>query len=177
MNRSAGKSKLLTHEDYWAIGIGGFLLLTGFVVFFVAPKQDFARRVEELKKTEAHAQSAEQKDGIRQELNSLSSSQTRTGESIAWLLRKPFVWNHNPVDAFYISQKGHLLPSLTFFGVLLAILFGVGAHFMGFGFWSFIKAFIGIFVMAILAQLLGAQADMKIWALVMLFGPSCWAYS
>lgn len=65
----------------------------------------------------------------------------------------------------------NLFYSLLLFFFLSAILFGIGAHFMGFGFYNFIKGFLLVFLLAVLAHLLGQQADMKNIG----FGYAIWA--
>ena len=70
------------------------------------------------------------------------------------------------------QNKGYFLaPNLLVLSLVFALIFGVGAHYMGFGFWTFVKGFLFVFLLAILAQLLGQQIDMK----AMGFGYAIWA--
>lgn len=66
------------------------------------------------------------------------------------------------------------LPGLILLALLLAVIFGVGAHFMGERFLRFGLGFLGIFALAVLSYLLAGQSDMKnmgisyaIWAIVL----------
>lgn len=70
------------------------------------------------------------------------------------------------------TEKGYnLLYSLLLLCLIFAILFGIGASFMGFGFYRFVKAFFFVFSLAVVAHLLGQQADMKNIG----FGYAIWA--
>jgi uncharacterized integral membrane protein (TIGR00698 family) len=70
--------------------------------------------------------------------------------------------------------KGYnILPGLALLALVFAILFGFGAHFMGYGYARFMLGFLGVFLLAVLAYLLASQSDMKnmgfgyaIWAIV-----------
>lgn len=72
------------------------------------------------------------------------------------------------------GDKGYnVLPQLVLLGLVLALLFGFGAHFMGYRYVRFMLGFLGVFLLAILAYVLAAQSDMKnmgfgyaIWAIV-----------
>lgn len=72
------------------------------------------------------------------------------------------------------SQKGHsAIPGLVMLGVVLAMIFGVGAYFMGFKYFKFTVAFFGVFALAVISYFLAAQVDMKnlgvsyaVWAIL-----------
>lgn len=74
------------------------------------------------------------------------------------------------------SQKSYsVLPSLILLTLVLALIFGLGAYFMGHNYMKFIVAFFGVFFLAVLSYLFAAQTDMKnlgisyaVWAI--LFG-------
>lgn len=66
------------------------------------------------------------------------------------------------------------LPHSLLLGVLLAVLFGVGAKVQGVAFLSFVKGFAFIFLLALISLLLAAQNDLKdlgieyaIWAILL----------
>jgi len=75
----------------------------------------------------------------------------------------------------YVQSAGkssyNLLWSLIILAASLAVIFGTGAYFMGWGFKPFIPAFLFVFGIAVIAHLLGNQADMK----NMGFGYAIWA--
>jgi uncharacterized integral membrane protein (TIGR00698 family) len=67
----------------------------------------------------------------------------------------------------------NILPDLLKLGILMAVIFGVGAYFMGSKYGQFILAFFGIFLIATLAYLLASQSGMKdmginyaVWAIL-----------
>jgi len=67
----------------------------------------------------------------------------------------------------------NILGTLLFLGVVLALIFGVGAFYMGHTYLKFALAFIGVFALAVLAFMLSSQADMKnlginyaVWAII-----------
>lgn len=79
------------------------------------------------------------------------------------------------LDRDFTQNSYNILPGLLLLAVVLAVIFGLGAYFMGYNYLKFIIAFIGIFILATLSYLLAAQTDMKsmgisyaVWAI--LFG-------
>ena len=60
-----------------------------------------------------------------------------------------------------VSKGYNVLGSLVILGILLAVLFGIGAFFMGYKYFKFVLAFAGVFLLAVLSYMLAAQADMK----------------
>ena len=74
-----------------------------------------------------------------------------------------------------VGNQYNILPNLILFALALALIFGLGAYFMGHNYVKFIIAFIGVFFLAVLSYLFAAQTDMKnlgisyaVWAI--LFG-------
>lgn len=73
------------------------------------------------------------------------------------------------------AQTGYnLLPNMLVYALILALLFGVGATFMGKKFPGFITGFLGIYALGVVAFLLEAQLDMKnigmgyaLWAILL----------
>lgn len=72
-------------------------------------------------------------------------------------------------------QKGYnVIPSLFILALVFALIFGIGATFMGDRYLKFIIGFLGVFLLAILSYILAAQTDMKnlgisyaIWAILL----------
>lgn len=241
-------SPLFIKEDYWAIWIGSFLLISGLIIFYFIPASSFSERVNELEhvlrieEAKAPFKTVEWHEA-RMALNDLSSAKTSFGTTINYILKTPRIWEFNPLQSFYKapvpqqnnseaialkeelaaslklkaqqlyqgaeenhfqnisankeaasaalkwrdaktelegmkkkspSKAYNLFSSLAILGLILASLFGTGAWFMGFRFKSFIKAFFFVFLLAIMAQMLGQQVDMKhigfgypIWAIAL----------
>lgn len=71
------------------------------------------------------------------------------------------------------SKSGYnIISSLLILGISCALIFGLGAYFMGNKYFSFIVAFLGVFAFAAVSYMLAAQVDMKnlgisyaIWAI------------
>lgn len=88
-------------------------------------------------------------------------------------------WNDAFVDSEKVNKKltekpYTLLPKLILFALILAMIFGLGAYFMGHGYIKFIIAFLGIFLLATISYLLASQVDMKnlgisyaVWAILL----------
>ncbi len=88
------------------------------------------------------------------------------------------LWHDSNVAYVKNYQKAQVEPynlflSLAILGIALAIIFSFGAHFMGIGAKKFVVGFILVFILAVVSQVLGNQADMKnlgfgyaIWAIV-----------
>ncbi len=72
------------------------------------------------------------------------------------------------------TQKGYsILSGLLQLGIALALIFGLGAYFMGYKYLKFAIAFAGVFILAVISYTLAAQADMKnlgisyaVWAIL-----------
>lgn len=88
-------------------------------------------------------------------------------------------WNDAFVDFEKANKKitgkpYNILPKLILFALILAMIFGLGAYFMGHGYSKFIIAFLGIFLLATISYLLASQVDMKnlgisyaVWAILL----------
>lgn len=77
-------------------------------------------------------------------------------------------WQYNPLVAFHLKWLGIIL-----LGLLIGTLFSFATKQMGRRMWPFVKGFVVVFVVAILANMLGSQADFKsigfgyaLWAIV-----------
>ena len=99
---------------------------------------------------------------------------------IGWLLKLQKIWNDalsnlGKIRKDVAGKQYNIFPGLILLAVVLALIFGLGAYFMGHNYIKFIVAFIGILLLAILSYLFAAQTDMKnmgisyaVWAI--LFG-------
>jgi len=72
-----------------------------------------------------------------------------------------------------VNKGYNILMGLLILALALALIFGAGAFFMGHGYYRYFLAFIGVFVIAVLAFLLSNQSDMKdlginyaVWAIL-----------
>ena len=67
----------------------------------------------------------------------------------------------------------NIIPKLLLLSILLAMIFGIGAYFLGHNFQKYVVAFLSVFVLAVISYTLAAQIDMKnlgisyaVWAIV-----------
>lgn len=99
---------LISHEDYWSIWIGGFILLVGLFLFFRNTPEDYiiqhekyeAIQVEE--KAKAPFKTIKWYDAFRSKQKIKASSEP-VGQFFKKLTSKPSSWNSNPVESFYKS--------------------------------------------------------------------------
>ncbi len=86
-------------------------------------------------------------------------------------------WSKAQGDAVKLNQKMikpyNLIPKMLILGVILAVLMSIGILFMGQPVGKFIVGFVGVFILCIIAQILGKQSWMssfginaEIWSIV-----------
>ncbi len=134
-------SKMCTSEDWWAVWLGGFLLLTAFLAVYWS--------------------SSVSADGAVEVVNPLSP----------WI-SKLESWKQSPSEAFVRDGSSLVVPVLTV-GACSLLLFGIGVAVMGGRPGEFGPAFVGVFLLAILAYLMASQKFIKdynleypLWALL-----------
>ena len=240
---------MFTSEDYWAIWIGSFLLLTGLVFYLIIGQDQIGDELAENRLAlKNYSQEIPFKtiDWYKEKDRStaLTGANLPGGKLVSKLLSKPKSWISNPLSSFVGNGKSaseeevssfnnlksellqmeyharakeqaareaafgnaelnanaeeaaenwhqaleslntqekkasakayNLLGSLLILGILLALLFGIGAFFMGEKYLKFIIAFVGVFLLALLSYMLAAQTDMKnlgisyaVWAILL----------
>jgi len=104
-------TELWKKEDYWAIWIGGLLLVAGLIIFL-------PRKPEGMEKTIASANAALEKESMAAPFKTVAWYQASdqkmkikaTGEghakTLSTFLSKPHGWSDNPLDAFYLGEEG-----------------------------------------------------------------------
>lgn len=101
---------LISHEDYWSIWIGGFILLIGLFLFFRNAPEDYAAQhekyesIQAAEKVKAPFKTIEWYDAFRSKQQIKASSEP-VGKFFKKLTSKPFSWNSNPFAAFYKGSK------------------------------------------------------------------------
>ncbi len=70
----------------------------------------------------------------------------------------------------FTGTYNHIVP-LLLVCTFLALIFGIGAHFMGIGFIQFVRSFAFVFLIAVLAYTIGEHSTMVYWG----FGYAAWA--
>lgn len=103
------KSKLLGHEDYWAIWLGAFVLVIGFLINYASVPVDAAKTIAAARATMA---AEEARAPIRtvawheanDRLGSLRASSHGMARDLGSYLARPMKWTTNPLEAFVKSE-------------------------------------------------------------------------
>ncbi|MEQ8638710.1 YeiH family protein [Gimesia maris] len=146
-------SEMKTAEDWWAIWIGGGLLLICFLAVYLSLPADFS---EQLKAAETSGE----KVSVHSPLKS-------------WL-GKPGSWNQNPLDSLFPAEKSNLILPLCVVFLISLAGFSLAVKAMGHTVVKFAVGFLGVFLLAILAYVLTGQVVVKrynleyaLWALML----------
>lgn len=170
---------LVKKEDYWSIWLGAFILIfTTTIAFEAIPKI-------KIKHTEIEQQySALQTTGTPEELakfdveklkSKVKVEKSAVATQLSKMVSRPGAWEFNPIESIYNPSKGiNLFPSLLILFLFTALLFSIGAKSMGVSFRRFVIGFSGIFILAVVAYILGGQISAKhfginyaIWAIAL----------
>lgn len=101
---------LLNHEDYWAIWIGGFVLVLGIFLFFGNAPEGYVAEHEKYQsiqikeKERAPFKTIEWYDAFRSKQKIKASSEP-VGKLLKKLTSKPSSWEANPLASFYKSSS------------------------------------------------------------------------
>lgn len=137
--------KLFASEDYLAVWIGLFMLIVVTIIHFsymgdVVAQQQVASSAEEIA--------------------AISSTSTPIGQAMKNLVAIPQKWATNPLGSIFPEGKGGaFILNLLALGVMLGAIFGFGDKLMGGSFRKFFKSFAVIYLIGILAFVLGNQED------------------
>ena len=104
-----GKSILLRSEDYWAIWIGGLILLFGLSIFFLNPPAglDQLSQLEAQLDTESNVAPFKTVEWheILNAQQKISAGKTNWGKRLKWFTSKPGTWDTNPIHSFVTTQQ------------------------------------------------------------------------
>tara|TARA_R110000824_G_scaffold336_5_gene2076 strand:+ start:31036 stop:32448 length:1413 start_codon:yes stop_codon:yes gene_type:complete len=152
-------------EDLGAIVLGAVILAAALVVFLILPYADLNDSL-----TQARASQLDDFDTAVWVAE--ADSNNATGAALSDIVNdaKPGGWELNPLDAFSLE----LLYSALLFWVILALLFACLCFLMLEAPIPFLKGFVWLFVVAVFAYLLAAQADFRnmgigyaLWAILL----------
>ncbi|MDZ4819385.1 MAG: putative sulfate exporter family transporter [Planctomycetota bacterium] len=150
-----GWQSLLRTEDWWAIWIGGFLIVASFLAVWNSLPADFSEQI-----------AAEEKE------NPVKARSPAT----SWLT-KADKWSNNPLDSFFSTKKegtsSSRVPGILAVFFVSAGLFGIGIVGMRQSLPGFLLAFPLVFLLAVLAFVLAEQEvvayynmEYVLWALL-----------
>ncbi len=118
LSDSSGDERLepkgfLSSEDWWAVWLGGFILLAAFGVVYVSQSQQASKITLQSELISAHQAewTAEELLSRQEELQSLKAE---SGPLKGWI-SKPQKWVENPAAAFQKEGRLHLLPIVSVF--------------------------------------------------------------
>jgi len=145
-------SEMKTSEDWWAVWIGGALLLICFLAFYLNLPENFSEQL-------TAAQTAGEKLKVHSPLKS-------------WLA-KPGSWNQSPLHSLLPPEKSSLLIPICVVFLISLCAFSIGIKSMGQSVLKFAIGFLGVFLLATLAYILTGQVVAKrynleyaLWALM-----------
>ena len=101
---------LISHEDYWSIWIGGFVLMVGLFLFFINAPKDYVIQHEKYEAIQAEERAKapfktiKWYDAFRSKQKIKASSET-IGKFFKKLTSKPSSWNSNPLESFHKSAS------------------------------------------------------------------------
>lgn len=145
-------SEMKTSEDWWAVWIGGGLLLICFLAFYLNLPENFSEQL-----------TAAQTTGEKLEVHSPLKS---------WLA-KPGSWNAFPLHSLFPPEKSSLLIPICVVFLISVCAFAIAIKSMGQSVRKFAVGFLGVFLLATLAYILTGQVVAKrynleyaLWALM-----------
>lgn len=160
------KHTLLSKDDYWAIWIGGLLLIGGLLIFWLGTPQEWSDQMSvDIAIVMDDTASSDAVDRATENLKSTKATTTPVGKFLKKLTSKPSKWESAPWAVF----KDWMWWCCML--LLFVILFGVAASFLDGSFWKFALGFSYVFGLGLLAYILAGQADMKTIG----FGYAAWA--
>jgi uncharacterized integral membrane protein (TIGR00698 family) len=150
-------------EDLGAIILGSFILLAGLLVYLVAPYGEVR---------EAYSMASSLIGFDPQFWLEEVNTRSELGATLSGLVNdsRPDSWNLNPLQAFSLNFFFSALPFLA----ILCLLFTILCHLMFEAAVEFLRGFVVVFVVAVLAYLLAAQIDFQnmgigyaLWAIML----------
>jgi len=138
--RQSTWQEMCSSEDWWAVWIGGVILLVSFLAVYLTIPGDVSEQL-------------------------ANGEKVKLSSPLKPWIAKPGSWLRNPVKAFYVAGEKNVLPGL--FGVFVLALgfFGFGLTVMGHSAAKFAVGFCGVFLLATLAYVLAGQEVVKYYSL------------
>ncbi|WP_437190592.1 YeiH family protein [Planctomicrobium sp. SH527] len=159
--------ELLRTEDWWAIWLGGFILLLVLAATLASRPDDTYSRVERYHQlTQEYDALREQKADPDGKLKDIKKQREAAKNAIAvnplsqWTAKLQS-WTSNPIAAFSDKSGKPIFPGLLGVFVILALTFTLGIKVMGGSAKQFLIAFVPVFLLAIFAYVLAGQKVIK----------------
>lgn len=104
------KPEMLKTIDWWAIWVSFFIIFSGLLVFMppseITPNKKYERYSSQINKNKLHKNQFLVNDYlILDSLNSLEGVPNKFGQNLSNIVRQPYIWTNNPVEAFYQSKE------------------------------------------------------------------------
>lgn len=176
---AAPKRREWNTEDWWAVAVGVAILGASFAAVWLNQPADLSTRLANWSAAQAHLdQLAESHSASKPELKAAATAVKDAQKRVApnpfssWM-GKTSEWSQDPRTAFVDSKGRSTLPGLAAIFAAMGCLFGIGAWSLGRPIGLFIPGFIGLSLLAIVAQVLADQELIKhynleyaLWALL-----------
>ncbi len=186
--RISAPKGMLASEDWWAVWLGGLILLLAIAGTYFSRPADYSDRlaevetqatqVRELQQQAEIAEASTASESLSQQIDD-EKKQLKTLRSkldanpLQPWLALPRSWSSNPLNAFLRDGKP-ILAGIVGALAFSTVLFGFGATFLGARFAQFVPAFIVVFLLASLAYVLATQEvveyynlEYPLWALLL----------
>lgn len=152
---------MLHTEDWWAIWLGGLLLAVAIASVFWA--RSAAAPPAPPPAAKAAAESG----------TSAAPTKVKLSSPLKPWIGKILAWDTRPWAAFGDASKGYVFVPVAAVGAILLLLFGGASVILGIPVTRFVRAFVPVFLLAVLACVLSEQKVVKyynletvLWALV-----------
>lgn len=168
----AVESSFFRSEDWLAMVFGFSLLLVGLGSIWLS-RPDAQSTTDKLAKHKEVSQElkelAKNPEDYKSKSKELIDARKKLESEIAPTPLKPWIvkmsgWVSNPLEAFYSKKQG-LWAGLAVTFTILAGLYAAIMAVTGNSWWKFVRAFAVVFVLAIIAFLMGGQKTMEVYNL------------
>lgn len=177
--QAARRPALFRTEDWWAIWLGGAILLTALAATWLARPADQDERIEQYQTLTAQYDALAADPSVSSE--TIKAVQVKRDDArkaiavnpLAGYVAKLGSWDADPSRAFVDKKEKSLAPGLLGAALLCLVIFAIGVAGLGHPWKGFPLAFVAVFLLAILAFVLAGQNVIKhynleyaLWALV-----------
>lgn len=158
-----GWSDLWTLEDWWAVWLGGAILVCSLLLVFEARPSDWSSKVAALAALQVPVAAEDREQAIADEKAAARELVGKLSSPFKTWVAKPEKWDSSPLDALYVAGKRNALPAMLAVALFSLGLFGIGLAAMKQSAGRFVPAFVVVFLLAVVALVLASHSVIK-WA-------------